>query len=169
MKRPDIKMVPLEMHVDDRGNLIEMVRVLKADGDHALVHKFGQVYMAFTEQAGIVRALHKHEHMWDWYCVPVGSAKVLVYWQSNEDVDYLPIGHPIPPFHIKWEREEYILTARKPSVLQVPPYTFHGWCALEPKTMLLVVASDAYRAENPDEERLPYDHFDPNDWEVINR
>jgi len=140
-------------HVDDRGELFEMLR----RDDQEFV-RFGQVYVVRTRWPGVVRAWHRHAEMWDHFCIVHGAALF-------QFVDADP-GEPAQnarPYRMT-------LSDRKAAVLHVPPGVWHGWMALEPNTLLLSVASEPYCGdgriyERPDEERLPASAFDAC-WKV---
>ena len=125
----------LAIHVDDRGDLFEVLR-----RDDPEFVEFGQVYMVHSRQPGTVRAWHRHERMWDHFCIVKGAAK----------------------FGFVDEETPYYITAsdRKPAQ-HVPP-AWHGWMALEPSTPLLSIASAPLRRRSrmgPDEERVAADAF----------
>jgi dTDP-4-dehydrorhamnose 3,5-epimerase len=134
-----VTVTELAIHVDDRGDLFEVLR-----RDDPEFVEFGQVYMVHSRQPGTVRAWHRHERMWDHFCIVKGAAK----------------------FGFVDEETPYYITAsdRKPVVLHVPPGVWHGWMALEPSTLLLSIASapycgDDHAWEKPDEERVAADAF----------
>jgi dTDP-4-dehydrorhamnose 3,5-epimerase len=52
-----------------------------------------------------------------------------------------------------------VVGERKPLLVAVPPGVYHGWMSLEDDTQLIGIASHTYNREDPDEIRLPPDHF----------
>jgi dTDP-4-dehydrorhamnose 3,5-epimerase-like enzyme len=52
-----------------------------------------------------------------------------------------------------------VTSARRPTLIVVPPGVFHGWVALEDNTLLLSVASHVYDRLEPDEVRVPPQAF----------
>ena len=53
--------VPLEVHSDDRGYLIEIARRADDPAGHGIIQRFGQVYLVGNFAHGVIRAFHKHE------------------------------------------------------------------------------------------------------------
>ncbi|MEJ5199015.1 MAG: hypothetical protein WHX53_08835, partial [Anaerolineae bacterium] len=48
---------------------VEIARAAGGDEPHAVVHRFGQVYLVGDPVRGAIRAFHKHEELWDWFCI----------------------------------------------------------------------------------------------------
>jgi len=136
-----VEAIPLEIYVDDRGFLFEVIRRIGGEEKHSVCHKFGQVYIVQNPTRGTVRAFHRHRKLWDFFCIIRGRAKFCF-------VDELG------------NAKQYVLTARKPKLIVVPPTIYHGWMSLDDDTILLSIASETYDRRHPDEERVPYDHFD---------
>lgn len=142
-----LEVVPLEVHVDDRGYLIEIVRVTDP-----YIKKFGQVYVAGSTTRGTIRAFHKHAKLWDYFFIGSGSAKFAFYDDRKNSLTYKRM-------------ETIILTQRNPSLIIVSPGIYHGWMALEDNTLLISTASEVYNRKNPDEVRVPYNSFG-YDWSI---
>ena len=53
-----VKVVDLVTHEDDRGYLTEIARQAGAPEPHAVVHRFGQVYLVGNPARGTIRAFH---------------------------------------------------------------------------------------------------------------
>ncbi len=129
-----VRVRPLEVFSDDRGNLFE---VLRRDDKEFVV--FGQVYFVENRTPFTVRAFHKHFKMWDWFCITNGSAKFVFF----DDPKHQP--------------EIVIADSKQPKLIAVPPTVWHGWMSLEPNTQMLSIASQPYNKKKPDEERCdPY-------------
>jgi len=64
-----VKVVELTSHEDDRGYLTEIARRADDNEPHAVVHRFGQVYLVGDPSRGTIRAFHKHEELWDWFLI----------------------------------------------------------------------------------------------------
>ena len=143
----DVKLVPLETRVDDRGYLIE---ILRATDEHFT--KFGQVYIVGMVARNVIRAWHKHKILWDWFFISHGCAKFALYDDREDSSTYKEI-------------DTFVIGSRNPGILTVPPGVFHGWMSLEDDTQLISVASEVYNPEQPDEVRVPYDSFN-YDWSV---
>lgn len=146
----DVKLVELEVHVDDRGYLIE---ILRSSDEHFT--KFGQVYLVGNVARGVIRAWHKHKELWDWFFISHGSAKFALRDDRPDSPTYEEIN-------------TFILGERNPGLLVVPPGVYHGWMSLEDDTQLISTASEVYNRGNPDEVRVPPDSFNYT-WEVKGR
>jgi len=148
----DVQQIPLTVHEDGRGYLFEIVH-----GTDAFVPQFGQVYVVGDRIEKIVRAFHKHAELHDWFCIVKGSAKFVL-------VD----DRPDSPTHQKVDM--LVGSDRQASVVVVPPGVYHGWMSLEPDTILVSTASHEYNQAQPDEVRVPPDHFNEligaDPWEV---
>jgi dTDP-4-dehydrorhamnose 3,5-epimerase len=146
----DVELIELKARVDDRGFLVKMLR---ADDKHFT--KFGEVYIVGDFAKGTIRAWHKHERLWDYCHICHGAAKVAL----RDD-------RPASPTYE--EINSFVLSARNPSTLVVPPGVFHGWMALEDDTLLVSVGSDLYDPANLDEVRVPFTSFG-YDWSIQHR
>ena len=145
-----VKVVPLVAHVDDRGYLIE---ILRATDPH--FSKFGQVYLVGNMARGTVRAFHKHKELWDFFFISHGSAKFALRDDRPESKTYQ-------------EMNTFVIGARNPGLIVVPPGVYHGWMSLEDDTQMISTASEVYNRQNPDEVRVPPDSFGFA-WEVKGR
>jgi dTDP-4-dehydrorhamnose 3,5-epimerase len=142
----DVQIVPLRTYQDDRGFLMEIIRVAGGDEPHALAHKFGQVYLVGDPVRGAVRAYHKHAELWDWFCIVHGSAKFVL---KDDRPESATCGEMLTA----------VAGVRAPKLIVVPPGVYHGWMALEDDTLMISVASHTYRRDEPDEVRIPPDSF----------
>jgi len=150
-----VEVIPLAVHMDDRGYLMEIARVKGGDEPHAVVHKFGQVYLVGNQARNTIRAFHKHQELWDWFCITSGSAKFVL---KDDREDSATAG----------ELMTIITGTRKPVLLVVPPGVFHGWMSLEDNTQMISTASHVYNHEQPDEVRIAPDSFG-DVWTIIGR
>ena len=142
----DVKVVDLTIHEDDRGYLVEIARHADDPEPHGIVHQFGQVYLVGDPARGAVRAFHKHNELWDWFCISHGSAKFVLKDDRPDSPTYE-------------EMMTIIASERKPRLIVVPPGVYHGWMSLEDDTQMVSTASHTYNRENPDEVRIPPDSF----------
>ena len=136
-----VQLIPLDVHVDDRGYLIEIVRATDP-----YLPKFGQVYVVGDQVRGVIRAFHKHAELWDFFFISHGAAKFVLKDDRPQSATYR-------------QMETYVLTQRNPALLVVPPGVYHGWMSLEDDTQMISTASEVYRRDNPDEVRIPPDSF----------
>ena len=142
----DVKVVDLTIHEDDRGYLVEIARHADDPEPHGIVHQFGQVYLVGYPARGAIRAFHKHNELWDWFCISHGSAKFVLKDDRPDSPTYE-------------EMMTIIASERKPRLIAVPPGVYHGWMSLEDDTQMVSTASHTYNRENPDEVRIPPDSF----------
>ena len=145
-----VKLVPLVAHVDDRGYLVE---ILRATDPHYT--RFGQVYLVGNMARGTIRAFHKHKELWDFFFISHGSAKFVLRDDRPESATYQ-------------EMNTFVVGARNPGLIVVPPGVYHGWMSLEDDTQMISTASEVYNRQNPDEVRVPPDSFGYV-WEVKGR
>ncbi len=143
----NLELIPLDVHVDDRGYVIEIIRA-----SDSYFKKFGQVYIAASLKTGTIRAFHKHKLLWDYFFIVNGSAKFAFYDDRKNSSTYK-------------HTETLVITYKNPSLIIVPPGVFHGWMALEDNSILVSTASEVYNRKKPDETRMPYDSFG-YDWSI---
>ena len=141
-----VKVIPLAVHHDDRGYLVEVARCADDPGPHGVVHQFGQTYLVGNMTRGTIRAFHKHEELWDWFFISHGSAKFVLVDDRDNGTS-------------KGEMMTIVISERKPSLIVVPPGVYHGWMSLEDDTQMISIASHTYNREQPDEVRIPPDSF----------
>ncbi len=141
-----VLVIPLEVHCDDRGYLIEIARHSDDPEPHSVIQRFGQVFLVGNVARGVVRAFHKHQKAWDWFMIGHGSAKVVLV----DDRDDSPS---------RGEKMILVVGERNPVLIAVPPQVYHGWMSLEDDTQLIGISSHTYNREDPDEIRVPPDHF----------
>lgn len=144
-----VQLVELVRHEDDRGYLYEIIH-----STDEFLHKFGQTYVVCSPVRGTIRAFHKHAILWDYFCVVRGSAKFVVARSPQEETQRASAeGREYVPEAL----QTYVLTERKPSLLVVPPNTWHGWMSLEDNTIVVSTGSEVYIPHKPDEVRVsPY-------------
>jgi dTDP-4-dehydrorhamnose 3,5-epimerase len=147
--------IPLQVHTDDRGYLIEIARNAGDPLPHGIVNRFGQVYLVGNQARGVVRAFHMHRKAWDWFTISHGTGKVVLVDERD--------GSPS-----RGEKMTLVIGERNPVLVAAPPGVYHGWMSLEDDTQLIGIASHTYDREDPDEVRVPPDHFG-DVWSVKGR
>jgi len=140
-----LEIIPLGVYFDDRGYLFEIIH----DYD---MPKFGQVYIVGDPIRQTIRAFHKHELLWDYFCIVKGSAKFGFIDDRKESKTYQ-------------QQVTIILSEKTPKVIIIPPGIYHGWMSLEDDTIMVSTGSEVYNAKNPDEKRVPYDSFG-YEWKI---
>jgi len=110
----------------------------------------GQVNYGYTYE-GIVRAFHKHEHQSDnWVCVKGVLRAVTVH--------ELPNGEK--------EIKTTYLREGDGQTLVIPPKVWHGYQPIGGDAALVYYVTNTYDPANPDEERIAWDAFGKELWEV---
>jgi dTDP-4-dehydrorhamnose 3,5-epimerase len=137
--------IPLTVHADDRGSLFEVLHEHELPG--LIEKRFGQVYTVKSPVRGTIRGFHRHQVLWDYFCVVHGRAKVVMVRPKEHEPK------------VADEIWSCTLAEEVPSVVVIPPLLFHGWVALTDETILLSIGSEVYDAQQPDEERIPFDTF----------
>lgn len=143
----DVAVIPLQVHMDDRGYLFEVIH-----STDTFFSKFGQVYVVGNMARETIRAFHKHKELWDYFSIVHGSAKFALYDDRKDSPTYQ-------------KTQTIVLSEKNPKMIVVPPGVYHGWMSLEDDTILLSVGSEVYDQKNPDEERVPFDSFG-YDWSI---
>ena len=69
----DVVVKPLKVIADERGYLMEMLRV-----DDPFFQSFGQVYCSVA-YPGVVKGWHYHKVQWDHFVIVSGMMKVVLY------------------------------------------------------------------------------------------
>jgi len=138
-KIEDLETIPLKVNFDDRGYLFEIIHNYD-------MPKFGQVYVVGDPVRGIVRAFHKHDILWDYFCIVKGSAKYVFVDDRKDSKTYK-------------QQEIVILSEKSPKMIIIPSGIYHGWMSLEDNTIMVSIGSELYNPENPDEVRIPPDSF----------
>lgn len=157
MSLSQIEVVPLTANVDDRGCLTEIWRQdwFYMRSGHT-PNSVKQVYVVESFSKGTIRGFHKHEALTDDFIIVSGSAKFVLFKRTetpNEKTGQVEFCYPQP--------KVVVTSARKLTLVRVPPPWFHGWMALEDNTVLVSCADMLYKGWEKkgelDEERIPYD------------
>ena len=150
------KLIDLDLHIDDRGNLSEIFR-----SDAPYFKKFGQVYIIRDEAPGIIRAFHMHKRKEDYFFVSAGKAIVILLKDKRKPFS---VTRPFQPEENIIEK--YVLDSQKPQLLIIPKGIYHGWKSLVPNTHLINVVTEPFNKDKPDDNRVPYDEFGEELWEI---
>ena len=147
-----IKIKKLVRHCDDRGFFEEVLR-----DDEGLLKKFGQT--SYTEtHSGVIKAFHYHKKQDDLWFVCKGMAQVVLHDLRD--------GSPT-----KGETQVIVTGEDNPCLILIPVGVAHGYRVLgNERVGLLYHTTESYKADDPDEERIPFD--DPSigfDWTTKNR
>lgn len=139
----------LMKYCDDRGTFMEIIRE-----DDGILERFGQA-SASMSYPGVIKAFHYHQHQDDVWYFPVGNAQVVLHDMRQNSSTYQ-------------QTDVYYMGEENPSILLIPKGVAHGYRVLgEKPAMIVYFTTQAYRPDQPDEYRLPYD--DPHigfDWKT---
>ena len=136
--------------VDDRGQ-VSFVNDFSFEG----IKRF---YQVGNFSLNTVRAFHGHTKEAKYAYVAAGSAVVAAVEMDDTKK---------PSTDKKVER--YILSARKPSVLYIPPGYANGFKSLEEGTVILFFSTASVEDSKKDDYRFPYDYWGSGVWDTENR
>ena len=136
----DVEQVDIPCHVDDRGFLYQIA------GSYRFPD-IKRVYIVGNFRKGIVRGFHRHNEEWKAYFSAKGSVKAVVVRKDHNITCY-------------------VLTARKPSILVVPPGHPHGWVSLEEDTLLVGISNKTLEESLADDYREDPFKYGREVWEV---
>lgn len=146
-----VRVVPFEVHPDDRGYFLEVARLGKG-----LVEAFPPTttqISAALSYPGTIKAFHYHRHQTDFWVPASGMLQVAL-------VDLRPESSSFQ------QRNTLYVGALRPWQILIPPGVGHGYKVIGPEPAMLVYVTN--RVYDPtDEGRIPYD--DPRihyDWET---
>jgi dTDP-4-dehydrorhamnose 3,5-epimerase len=146
MKIRDVAVKTLVRHQDERGFFQEIIRASDAF--------FGEGFAQWSlsrMHPGVIKAWHYHQKQVDWWFVPKGNLKAVLYDRRPES----------PTFGVT---QEFLMgEAYEPFVLRIPPGVLHGCRVIGEETELFYITSEEY--DGSDEFRV--DHDDPEigyDW-----
>ncbi|HBN08262.1 MAG TPA: spore coat protein [Cyanobacteria bacterium UBA8530] len=133
----------MKTFLDDRGFSIHDVFPLK-DGQ-----------INYSELVpGVVKAFHRHQKQTDYWCVIRGNAKIVLVDESS--------GKP--------EIKVHCIGEQNVQVIAIPPGVWHGYTSIgNEKSAMLYWVTEKYDKNQPDEERLAWDHFGAEVWSVDNK
>jgi dTDP-4-dehydrorhamnose 3,5-epimerase len=143
-----VKTKLLKVIPDERGRLMEILRE-----DDEMFERFGQVYMT-TNYPGVVKAWHYHQKQTDNVVCISGMIKLVLH-DGRDDSS------------TKGETQEFFIGEHNRTLIQIPPFVYHGWkCISEKESLVINIVTMPYEYKNPDEHRREWD--DPEigyDWE----
>jgi len=139
----------LNLHLDDRGYLYEMLRK-----DDPFYKGFGQAYVS-SINPGVVKGFHKHSMQTDHVVCVVGQIKLVLI----RDLGPRPSGGTMA------DVEEHHLSVLSPQMVVIPPDIYHGWmCVGNEPALVINFSTHPFDPQTPDEERVdPHD----NPWGYV--
>lgn len=139
-------------HYDDRGFFSE---ILKEDDPFFS----GVKQTSYTETyPGVIKAFHYHKKQDDIWFVAKGNAQIVLH-DLREDSK------------TKGETQVIYAGESNPLLVRIPIGVAHGYRVLGNEVVgLFYHTTESYRADDPDEHRIPFDSPDINfDWSTKNR
>ena len=133
---------------DERGRVVELLR-----SDDAIFERFGQATLT-TAHPGVVKGWRVHRVQVNHLAVLSGSVK-LVLFDDRDDSE------------TRGETNEFFVGDYNPILVKVPAGVTHGFKTVGSlEALVLNIASEPHRANDPDESRLdPVLNEIPYDWD----
>jgi dTDP-4-dehydrorhamnose 3,5-epimerase len=148
----DVVVKEVQVHGDDRGYLMEIVR------DDEPVFRDVRQTTYTVAYPGVIKAFHWHRRQWDVWFFTSGMAQVVLHDLRDGS-------------RTRGRTETLYMGERRPLVIAIPPGVAHGYRVLGASpAALLYHTTEHYDPADPDEERIPFD--DPGigfDWRTRNR
>jgi dTDP-4-dehydrorhamnose 3,5-epimerase len=143
-------LIPGGLAVDDRGTIM-FANEFSFPG----VKRF---YAVSNFETGVVRAWHGHRLEGKYVLVSSGSAIIAVAPLDSKN-----------KLSKKTVPTRYILSARKPSVLWIPPGFANGFRPLEAGTQLFFFSTSTLEESKGDDYRFAFDYLGETVWQIENR
>ena len=134
-------------HIDERGIL-----TAANDFDAIAIRRF---YIVTNHTVGYVRAWHGHAQESKFVFPLAGTALVQTVDIGIENM----IGPSMDLLPHRW-----VLSARKPQVLIIPPGHVNGWMGLEPNTVLMFMSDATLDESKEDDYRFPAEWW--SNWRI---
>lgn len=144
----EISLTVGDLAVDDRG-VVSFV-------NHFSLEKYKRFYVVQNHANRFIRAWHGHRH--ESKAVFVSSGSALVCAVKPDDWDTPSAELPV---------ERFVLSSKKPSVLEIPAGFANGFMTLSADTTLIVYSSSSLSESLNDDYRFPSRLWDP--WKVEER
>ncbi|HBV01216.1 MAG TPA: sugar epimerase [Candidatus Taylorbacteria bacterium] len=132
------RLIKGDTHIDERGTL----RFINGF-DLAGVKRFYQVE---NHRAHFIRAWHGHKREQKYMYVASGSVYVGVVDLKTKEI------------------QKFILSAEKPSILEIPGNTAHGFMNLSEHTKIIFFSTATLEESKKDDLRFPWDKW--NIWDI---
>jgi dTDP-4-dehydrorhamnose 3,5-epimerase len=96
-----------------------------------------RVYLVHNHAAGTIRGFHLHKIEWKVFVVSQGAAKFVALDPSSPETTFT-----------------FVSSARRPSVIVIPPGYANGWISLEAGTTLVAASTSTFEESLRDDVRL---------------
>lgn len=154
-KMDGLEIIPLKLNTDDGGNFLELFR-LNDSLIEGLATPFAarQISLSIMEP-GVVKAYHLHQQQEDLWFVPPQHRLLVNLHDLREDSTTFDV-------HMR-----LVLGGGTAQLLRIPTGVAHGVKNCYSSAMYLIYATtQQFNSSQPDELRLPWDHFGTDIWEI---
>ncbi len=150
-----VKIIPLNLFVDDGGALAEIAR-LDDNGNLQILPEFKVKQSTFSQLLpGTIKAFHLHYNQEDlWFVMPYDRVLVGLLDSRKNSSTYQ-------------KTMRFVLGAGRAQALYIPRGVAHGLANVwtQPANMIYLV-NQLFDAENPDEQRLPWNTLGDDFWNI---
>ena len=150
-----LEVLSLSQFSDDGGNFVEIARFAQG-GVQGLSTPFqpAQVSMS-TMMPGVVKAFHVHKKQDDLWFVPPQQHLLVNCVDLRDESESFDV-------HVR-----LILGGSQAKLLRIPAGVAHGAANVsQSMTTLFYFTSEQFNMDDPDEFRLPWNHFGSEMWEL---
>lgn len=124
---------------DDRGTFIPFLNSTNNLPDQQGL-QIKRMYYVYNYGKGIIRGFHFHQQEWKYFIIVSGAAKFVAI-NPNDEKDQF----------------SFISSARKPTMVVIPPGYANGWISLEDNTILVCGSTASFEESLADDNRMdPY-------------
>lgn len=151
-----VEIIQLPLQGDDGGNFSEIARVTAGKVEQSKApFEVRQISMSILTPHAI-KAYHLHQKQVDiWYAIP--SDRLIVNLHDVRD------GSPTFDQHMR-----LVMGGGKNFSLYIPEGVAHGVANMYQRDMVLFyMTNQQFNPQDPDEQRLPWDAFGAEVWEVV--
>jgi len=150
-----VTLTPLRKHRSAEGSFMEYLRVTETGLAEGVGDGFQVRQVSLAEAlGGRINAFHVHPKAVqdEFWCVVAGTMQI---WLVD-----LREGSPTVN-----NRRCVVLSGEQPALLMIPTGVAHGYRAGEEGALLLYTMNAQFNIDDPNEGRLPWDHFGADLWE----
>jgi len=150
-----VELSKLKLHTDDGGNFLEIFRISDSQVEGLKTSFEVQQVSMSVMYPSVVKAYHVHQHQDDLWFVPP-SHRLLVNLHDVRE------GSATFDQHMR-----LVLGGGEARLLRIPAGVAHGVKNCYHQTMFLFYATNQqFNPQAPDEQRLPWDRFGADLWEL---
>lgn len=150
-----VQLIPLQTFIDDGGALAEIVRV-DENGNLLAIPEFKVRQTTWSQMLpGTIKAFHLHYNQEDvWYVMPYDRLLIGLFDARENSATYKAT-------------MRFVMGAGKAQILYLPRGVAHGLANIwqNPANMIYFV-NQRFDANQPDEQRLPWDVLGADFWDI---